>query len=94
MKFRELHIAYDIGHVGIEQAEYLGDFKLRIVFDDKKTQTVDFKPFLLQSKHPSIKKYMDENLFKEFQIMNGNLNWGDYDLIFPLSELYNGKITY
>ncbi|CAN5512853.1 hypothetical protein BH09BAC6_BH09BAC6_28110 [soil metagenome] len=35
---------------------------------------------------------MDEALFCNFEIKDGNLNWNDYDMIFPISELYEGKI--
>jgi len=53
---------------------------------------VDFKPFLELSLHPSIKKYLEGKRFKEFKIVDGNLNWNDYDLIFPVEDLYAGHI--
>jgi hypothetical protein len=53
---------------------------------------VDFKTFLEKSSHPSIKKYLDEDKFKQFKVIEGNLNWNDYELIFPVADLYNGKI--
>ena len=48
--------------------------------------------FLSKSFHPSISKYLDENLFRNFEIKDGNLNWNDYDLIFPVYDLYEGNI--
>ena len=39
-----------------------------------------------------IQKYLDENKFSNFSLTDGNLNWNDYDLIFPISDLYNGRI--
>ena len=76
----------------IDSAKYLSDYIIRIRFSDGKEKLVDFKPFLSKSLHPSIKKYLDENKFSNFSLTDGNLNWNDYDLIFPLSDLYTGQI--
>ncbi len=76
----------------IDTAEYLSDYVIRIKFSDGNERLVDFKLFLSKSLHPSIKKYLDEKKFSNFSLTDGNLNWNDYDLIFPLSDLYNGKI--
>ncbi len=76
----------------IDSANYLSDYAIRITFSDGSEKLVDFKPFLSKSLHPSIKKYLDENKFSQFSLTDGNLNWNDYDLIFPISDLYNGQI--
>jgi hypothetical protein len=78
--------------IEIKSACYIGDFVIRILFNDSKQKLIDFKPFLENSLHPSIRKYLDENKFKQFKIIDGNLNWNDYDMIFPLEDLYEGKI--
>jgi len=76
----------------IKSAAYIGDFAIRILFNDGANRLVDFKPFLESSLHPSIRKYLNEEKFKSFELVDGNLNWNDYDLIFPLENLYEGKI--
>jgi len=76
----------------IDSATYLSDYAIRIIFSDGMERLVDFKPFLSKSLHPSIKKYLDETKFSNFTLIDGNLNWNNYDLIFPLSDLYNGRI--
>jgi len=76
----------------IKEAAYIGDFAIRILFNDGTNRLIDFKPFLEKSLHPSIRKYLDESKFKGYQIVDGNLNWNDYDLIFPIEDLYKGKI--
>jgi hypothetical protein len=76
----------------VDSAKYLVDYAIRIKFSDGKERLVDFKPFLSKSLHPSIKKYLDENKFSYFSLTDGNLNWNDYDLIFPVSDLYSGQI--
>jgi hypothetical protein len=52
----------------------------------------DFQSFLESSLHPSIRKYLDEKKFTQFKIVDGNLNWNDYDLIFPIDDLYKGNL--
>ncbi|MBU2649370.1 MAG: DUF2442 domain-containing protein [Bacteroidetes bacterium] len=79
--------------VTIVKAEYLQNWRIKIQFDDGTEKTIDFKPFIEESNHPEIKKYLNETLFQDFDIVNGNLNWNDYDMIFPVWDLYQGKIT-
>ena len=79
--------------IEITEASYLGDYAISISFNDGSIQTVDFKNFLSKSLHPSISKYLDIALFSEFKVINGNLNWNDYDLIFPIHDLHEGKIV-
>lgn len=76
----------------VDSAKYLSDYAIRIKFNDGIERLVDFKPFLSKSLHPSIKKYLDENRFSNFSLTDGNLNWNDYDMIFPILDLYNGRI--
>lgn len=84
--------AYNHRITEISEANYIGDFAIRIAFSCGNEKLVDFKPFLSASQHPSIKKYLNEDLFKQFKIIDGNLNWNDYDLIFPIHDLYLGRI--
>jgi hypothetical protein len=78
--------------IEIKSAVYIGDYAIRIIFNDGVNRLVDFKSFLETSYHPSIRKYLVEKKFKEFEIIDGNLNWNDYDLILPIYDLYQGKV--
>jgi hypothetical protein len=78
----------------IKSAQYKGDYTLRIVFTDGLIRVVNFRPFLEKARNPSIHSYLDENKFKDFKIIDGNLNWHDYELIFPLSDLRKGQFSY
>lgn len=78
--------------IEIKSAVFIGDYAIRILFSDGVNKLVDFKSFLESSSHPSIRKYLDEPAFKQFTILDGNLNWNDYDLIFPIDDLYKGVI--
>jgi len=82
----------EIKTLKVEEAKYIGDFAIRIKFNDGTEKLVDFKPFLTKSIHPSVRKYLDERLFSSFQIIDGNLNWNDYDMIFPIWDLYKGNV--
>ena len=92
MKITEEYIDYHADIIEIKSAQYIGDYAIRILFSDGFSRQVDFKSFLESSLHPSIRKYLDEGKFKTYQIVDGNLNWNDYDLIFPLEDLYQGKL--
>lgn len=92
MRLHEYYQSYEVGVISIKSAIYLEDYSIKITFNDGVENIIDFKPFLNQSMHPSIKKYLKKESFLNFQIVNGNLNWNDYDLIFPISQLYDGTI--
>lgn len=77
----------------VKKATYLGDYVIRILFSDNTERAVDFKSFLQNSSHPLILSYLNEKKFKKFIIDSGNLNWNNYELIFPIDDLYNGKIS-
>ncbi|QDH78249.1 DUF2442 domain-containing protein [Echinicola soli] len=94
MKVREEFVAYRATFIGIEAAEYVGQFRIRIFFKDKTEKTVDFRPFLSHYTHPEIQKYLDEDQFRDFKVKDDNLQWGDYEMIFPISDLYKGKIAF
>ena len=79
-------------YLQILKAEYVEDYKLAVAFSDGVTKTVDFGPFLKASKHPEIKKYLDLTLFKNFSVVKGDLDWNDFDLAFPIADLYNNCI--
>lgn len=92
MKITEENIDNSVDLIEIKTARYIGDFAIRLFFGDGVSRLVDFKPFLESSLHPSIRKYLDEAKFLDYQIIDGNLNWNDFDMIFPIDDLYEGKI--
>ncbi len=76
----------------VTDAHYIGDFAIRVFFSDGHQKLVDFKPFLEQRRHPSFEKYLNEKVFQTFEIVDGNLNWNDYEMIFHLEDLYENDI--
>ncbi len=92
MKIIEDYNNFQVELIEIKTTNYIGDFAIRIFFSDGSNRLVDFKQFLESSLHPSIRKYIEEDRFKQYQIIDGNLNWNNYDLIFPIEDLYQGKL--
>ncbi len=83
---------YLIKKNSIASANYLGNYTIQLKYNDKTERIINFKNFLKNSNHPEIRKYLDVNTFKQFKIIDGNLNWNDHDMIFPIGDLYEGKI--
>ncbi len=79
--------------ISIIKVKYLKDYTLLLNFSDGKEVQISFQDFLESAKHPDIKKYLDLKKFKSFTLDNGELMWGDFDLIFPIADLYKGDIS-
>jgi Protein of unknown function (DUF2442) len=80
--------------INVINASYIEGYKLEILFSNDKKRVVDFSAFLETHSHPQYNNYKKEINFKKFKIENGNVVWGkDWDLIFPIDELYKGKMN-
>ena len=77
----------------IFKAEYINGHSLKLFFDDKRIRVVDFSEFIFSSNHPDLKKYRVIGEFLRYEIVDGNLNWDDYAMIFPIDQLYAGKVN-
>jgi hypothetical protein len=78
--------------IAITQAEYLGKHEIRFMFSDQTERTIDFGGFLSRAANPMTRKFLDKNLFKVFKIEYGDIVWNDYELCFPIHDLYEGTI--
>ncbi len=78
--------------ISISQANYVNDYKISLTFNDGKKIIIDFEGFIKHSQHQDIKKYQDLILFKQFDIRYGDLEWNNYDLSFPIYDLYQNKL--
>ncbi len=76
----------------VEKVNHISNFKLELEFNDKTSQIIDFYPFLSVSLNPLIRKYLSPKEFAKFEIEGGDLEWNDYDLCFPIADLYENKI--
>lgn len=80
--------------INIVRAEQVGDFRLRLTFDDMTDQLIDFQPFLSRSAHPDIRRWLSPEMFAAFRVEHGELVWGDYELCFPTVDLYRNRIDH
>ena len=78
--------------VDIVSADRVSDYVLAIKFSDDHESRVDFQIFLTNSRSPHIRSYLDLNRFDAFRIESGDLVWGDYEMCFPIADLYEGKV--
>ncbi|MEA3446472.1 MAG: DUF2442 domain-containing protein [Bacteroidota bacterium] len=78
--------------IDITEAEYIPPYKIRLWFSNGTEQIVNFESFLKKSHHPEIKKYINQDMFKNFSIAGGRLDWNDYDLCFSMKDLYEGTV--
>ncbi len=78
--------------INITEAEHIPPYKIRLWFNDGAERTVNFGPFLKKSRHLEIRKYLKPDMFKDFSIAHGRLDWNDYDLCFSMHDLYKGTV--
>jgi len=78
--------------IKLASVTYLKEYKLNLIFADGVSQLVDFQPFLESSTHAEVKKYLNLKKFKNFNFENNELMWGDFDLIFPIIDLYENNL--
>ncbi|MCA9998687.1 MAG: DUF2442 domain-containing protein [Anaerolineales bacterium] len=76
----------------LEQAVYGGDYRIHLFFNDGIEQIVDFAPFLMASRNPLIRKFLNPQYFQRFTVKYGDLFWNEYDPCFPIADLYENTI--
>jgi hypothetical protein len=80
--------------VGLEvvHAERVGVYSAELKFSDGHRSLVDFEPFLSGSLNVETRQFLDSDKFGAFRIEWGNLVWGDYEMCFPIEDLYACKL--
>ncbi len=73
--------------IEIIAARYLKNYQIAFEFNDETQTIVDFEPFLKQAKNPMLKQYLDINQFKNFTVRDGDIDWDDYALCFPIADI-------
>ncbi len=79
--------------VDVVRASHLERYRLEVTFGDGHVSIIDFGPFLRGSLNPETRQFLDEKRFKSFSLSHGNLIWGDYEMCFPVEDLYEGCIS-
>jgi len=78
--------------LSVVDTRHLTGHILEITFSDGHKSVVDFAPFIFSVGHPDYEPYKNVETFLTFYIEDGNLNWGDYTMIFPVEDLYSSRI--
>ena len=79
-------------YLEVTDAKYASGYKISLTFNDGTVRVMDFEPFLRKNVHPDFAQYRQVKKFKSYQLHHGNLMWGDYEMIFPVADLYHGEI--
>jgi hypothetical protein len=79
-------------YLEITEAKYISGYKILLTFNDGTERIMDFEPFLRKARNPDLSQYRQIRKFKSFRLHYGDLMWGDYEMIFPISDLYRGQI--
>lgn len=75
----------------IVHIECFENMTVRLCFSDNTEKIIDIGDFI--ARHPQYNKYLEWKHFKKATIENGNIVWGkNWDLIFPIEQLHEGKI--
>jgi len=78
--------------VDVVRARRMSGYKVNIQFSDSTSRTVDFRSFLQSSTNPLIRAFLDPKRFSRFAVRDGDLMWGDYEMYFPIANLYEWRI--
>lgn len=78
--------------IDVVRVERGSGYKLKLAFSDGVERVIDFEPFLQRSRNPMIRAYLEPGKFANFRLEYGNLMWGDYELCFPIADLYENNI--
>ena len=84
--------AHKTKYLEITETKYVSGYKIHLTFNDGMVRVMDFGPFPKQAMNPMITKYRVLKHFKSFHIQDGDLMWGDFEMIFPIMDLYKGTI--
>lgn len=76
----------------IKSAKHKIGHILEVEFSDGRIESVDFSPFIFSVGHPDYEKYKSITEFLKFEIVDGNLNWDDYTMIFPVEDIYENRL--
>lgn len=79
--------------LSVKYAKHLKSHILELEFSDGATKIIDFAPFIFSVGHPDYEKYKSESVFLSYDIIDGNLNWDDYTMIFPIEDLYENRLV-
>lgn len=80
--------------LSIVSAKYVKPLSIEVRFSDGTEKTINVGNFIKSHPHPQYNRYLNEKKFQSFKIEMGNIVWGkNWDLIFPVEDLHDGKLS-
>ncbi len=79
-------------YLEITEAKFVSGYKIRLTFNDGTKRVMDFEPFLRRAQNPMLTQYRQLKKFRSFHLEQGDLMWGDFEMIFPITDLHRGEI--
>ena len=63
--------------LGVQQAEYLGGYKIRLKFNNGLTGTANLEETLLNDRRAIFVKLKNEHIFRDFKLAHSTIVWFD-----------------
>ena len=63
--------------LGVQQAEYLGGYKIRLLFNNGLTGTANLEETILNDRRTIFLRLIDEHSFRGFKLAHGTIVWFD-----------------
>jgi len=61
----------------VEQAKYVSDYTIRLVFNNGKTGTANLEKMIFDDNRPIFSKLKEKSRFRKFQVRNNTVVWSD-----------------
>ena len=74
--------------MNVTKAKYIGDYTVKVWFDNGESRTVDFSAVVLMSSNALVAQFADKTKFQQFTIDDGVLTWNN-DMDFSPEALYH-----
>jgi hypothetical protein len=77
----------------ITKAIHVKEYKVELHFNDNSKRVFDFQEAFDKYAKGDCTKWRSRRNFVRFKVVQGNIVWGvNWDIVFPLYQLHNGRI--
>jgi len=78
----------------VTRAEYLGEYKVSVLFNDGVKKTIDFRSILFEHDYPAFRPLKNIEIFRNFKVTD-TLEWDDGNIDIAPEAIYElGEIEY
>jgi len=72
----------------VTKADYIGDYKVRVLFNDGVKKTVDFYNILFNNDYPAFKPLKNIEVFKKFKVTD-TIEWDNGNIDIAPETIYD-----